>query len=65
MIVKSIAGQLGQRRARFALSSRSGHPPASHWSVSEFFALTKPRVTAFTWLFGPGDFDDKGYLSIG
>ena len=55
MIVKSIAGQLGQRRARFALSSRSGHPPASHWSVSEFFALTKPRVmmlAVFTALVG-------------
>src|SRR3979411_1244498 len=44
MNVKSIAGQLGQRRARFALSSDTAHPPADHWSVSDFVALTKPRV---------------------
>src|SRR6195256_1491594 len=44
MNVKSIAGQLGERRARFALSSRSAHPLAGHWSVSDFVALTKPRV---------------------
>src|SRR6201981_2858373 len=44
MNVKSIAGQLGERRARFASSSRSAHPLAGHWSVSDFVALTKPRV---------------------
>jgi protoheme IX farnesyltransferase len=44
MNVKSIAGQLGERRARFALSSDSAHPLAEHWSVSDFVALTKPRV---------------------
>src|ERR1700693_2611664 len=44
MNVKSIAGQLGERRARFALSSDSAHPLADHWSVSDFVALTKPRV---------------------
>jgi hypothetical protein len=42
------------------------HPRAG-WSLelSDFIAPTKPRVTAITWLFGLGDFDDKGYLSIG
>jgi protoheme IX farnesyltransferase len=44
MNVKSIAGQLGERRARFALSSDSAHPLADRWSVSDFVALTKPRV---------------------
>ena len=55
MNVKSIAGQLGERRARFALSSDSAHPLADHWSVSDFFALTKPRVmmlAVFTALVG-------------
>jgi protoheme IX farnesyltransferase len=55
MNVKSIAGQLGERRARFALSSRSAHPLAGHWSVSDFVALTKPRVmmlAVFTALVG-------------
>jgi protoheme IX farnesyltransferase len=56
MNVKSIAGQLGERRARFALSSDSAHPPlADHWSVSDFVALTKPRVmmlAVFTALVG-------------
>jgi heme o synthase len=55
MNVKSIAGQLGERRARFALSSHSVHPLAGHWSVSDFVALTKPRVmmlAVFTALVG-------------
>jgi protoheme IX farnesyltransferase len=55
MNVKSIAGQLGERRARFALSSDSVHPLAGHWSVSDFVALTKPRVmllAVFTALVG-------------
>ena len=64
MNVKSIAGQLGERRARFALSSDSAHPLADHWSVSDFVALTKPRVmmlAVFTALVGlssaPGRLD--------
>jgi heme o synthase len=55
MNVKSIAGQLGERRARFALSSHSAGPLAGHWSVSDFVALTKPRVmmlAVFTALVG-------------
>jgi protoheme IX farnesyltransferase len=55
MNVKSIAGQLGERRARFALSSDSAHALADHWSVSDFVALTKPRVmmlAIFTALVG-------------
>lgn len=55
MNVKSIAGQLGERRARFALSSDPAHPLADHWSVSDFVALTKPRVmmlAVFTALVG-------------
>jgi protoheme IX farnesyltransferase len=55
MNVKSIAGQLGERRARFALPSDSVHPLADHWSVSDFVALTKPRVmmlAVFTALVG-------------
>jgi protoheme IX farnesyltransferase len=55
MNVKSVAGQLGERRARFALSSDSAHPLAVHWSVSDFVALTKPRVmmlAVFTALVG-------------
>src|SRR5882757_9435958 len=55
MNVKSIAGQLGERRARFAISSDSAHPLAHHWSVSDFVALTKPRVmmlAVFTALVG-------------
>jgi protoheme IX farnesyltransferase len=64
MNVKSIAGQLGERRARFALSSHSAHPLADHWSLSDFVALTKPRVmmlAVFTALVGmssaPGRLD--------
>jgi heme o synthase len=55
MNVKSIAGQLGERRARLALSSDFAHPQAGHWSVSDFVALTKPRVmmlAVFTALVG-------------
>jgi protoheme IX farnesyltransferase len=55
MNVKSIAGQLGERRARFAISSGSAHPLADHWSVSDFVTLTKPRVmmlAVFTALVG-------------
>jgi heme o synthase len=55
MNVKSIAGQLGERRARFALPSDSAHPRDDHWSVSDFVALTKPRVmmlAVFTALVG-------------
>src|SRR5258707_1575809 len=55
MSVKSIAGQLGERRARFALSSRYAHALAGLWSVSDFVALTKPRVmmlAVFTALVG-------------
>jgi heme o synthase len=54
MNVKSIAGQLGERRA-LALSSDSAHPLADHWRVSDFVALTKPRVmmlAVFTALVG-------------
>jgi heme O synthase-like polyprenyltransferase len=55
MNVKSIAGQAGERRARFALSSDSAHALADHRSVSDFIALTKPRVmmlAVFTALVG-------------
>src|SRR3981189_3204542 len=55
MNVKFIAGQLGERRARFTISSDSAHPLADHWSVSDFVALTKPRVmmlAIFTALVG-------------
>ena len=55
MNVKSIAGELGQRRVRFASSSHSAYSPAGHWSVSDFVALTKPRVmmlAVFTALVG-------------
>jgi protoheme IX farnesyltransferase len=55
MNAKSIVGQLGERRARFALSFGSAPPLAGHWSVSDFVALTKPRVmmlAVFTALVG-------------
>jgi heme o synthase len=55
MNVKSIAGQLGERRARFASSSDSADPLAHRWRVSDFVALTKPRVMTlaiFTALVG-------------
>jgi hypothetical protein len=44
MNVKAIAGQLGERRSRFALSPDSVHPLADRWNVSDFVALAKPRV---------------------
>ena len=56
MNVKSIAGKLGERRARFALSSSVG-PLAGYRTVSDFVALTKPRVmmlAVFTALVGLG-----------
>src|SRR6202142_3807396 len=55
MNVKSIAGQLGEIRTRSALSSVSAHSLADHWRVSDFIALTKPRVmmlAVFTALVG-------------
>src|ERR1700733_2398269 len=55
MNVKSIAGQLGERRGRFAFSSVSTPPLADHWRVFDFVALTKPRVmmlAVFTALVG-------------
>ena len=55
MNVKSIAGQLGERRTRLALSSDSPRPLADRWRVSDFVALTKPRVmmlAVFTALVG-------------
>jgi protoheme IX farnesyltransferase len=55
MNVKSIAGQLGETRTRFALSSDPAHLLADRWSVSDFVALTKPRVmmlAVFTALVG-------------
>jgi protoheme IX farnesyltransferase len=55
MNVKSVAGHLGKRRARFALSARSAHPLAGLGRVSDFVALTKPRVmmlAVFTALVG-------------
>src|SRR5258708_11979525 len=55
MKVKSIAGRLGETRVRSALSSDSAQPLADHWRVSDFVALTKPRVmmlAVFTALVG-------------
>jgi protoheme IX farnesyltransferase len=55
MNVKSVAGQLGERRARFASSSRSTRSLAGRWNVSDFVALAKPRVmmlAVFTALVG-------------
>jgi protoheme IX farnesyltransferase len=70
MNVKSIAGQPGQRRARFVVSSRSAGPLAGHRSVSDFAALTKPRVmmlAVFTALVGlssaPGRLDPLATLA--
>ena len=62
MNVKSTAGQLGEKRARFALSSDSVRPLERHWSVSDFVALTKPRVmmlAVFTALVGLGSAPDR------
>jgi heme o synthase len=50
MNVKSIAGQLGERRTRVAC-----HALADHWRLSDFAVLTKPRVmmlAVFTALVG-------------
>jgi protoheme IX farnesyltransferase len=55
MNAKSMIGKLGERRARFALSSGSAHPLAGVWRLSDFVALTKPRVmmlAVFTALVG-------------
>jgi protoheme IX farnesyltransferase len=55
MNVKSIAGQLGERRSRLAPSSESAPALADRWRVSDFVALTKPRVmmlAVFTALVG-------------
>jgi heme o synthase len=55
MNVKSVAGQLGKRRARFASSSRSAYRLAGVSRISDFVALTKPRVmmlAIFTALVG-------------
>ena len=55
MNVKSITGRLGERRAHLASSSDSARPLVHHWSVSDFVALTKPRVmmlAVFTALVG-------------
>jgi protoheme IX farnesyltransferase len=55
MNLKSMAGELGESRARFALSSDPAHPTADHRRVSDFVALTKPRVmmlAVFTALVG-------------
>jgi len=54
MNVKSFAGHLGERRTRFAILSRS-YALVGHWRVSDFVALTKPRVmmlAVFTALVG-------------
>src|SRR6201988_920376 len=50
MNFKSTADELGERRADFARSSHSARPLAGQWSVSDFVALTKPRVMIFTFL---------------
>jgi heme o synthase len=55
MNVKSIAGQLGERRAGLASSSRYARQLLGRWSVSDYVALTKPRVMVlaiFTALVG-------------
>src|ERR1700738_3549856 len=55
MNVKSITGRLGERRAHLASSSDSARPLVHHWSVSDFVALTQPRVmmlAVFTALVG-------------
>src|ERR1700722_14702496 len=55
MNVKSIAGQLGERGARFTSPSCCAHPRAGLRNVFDFVALTKPRVmmlAVFTALVG-------------
>ena len=52
---KPTAGQLGERRARYALSFRCAVPLAGRRSASDLVALTKPRVmmlAVFTALVG-------------
>ena len=64
MHAKSVVGKLGERRARFAVSSGPVRPLVGYGSVSDFVALTKPRVmmlAVFTALVGlssaPGRLD--------
>src|SRR5882757_9231474 len=71
MNVKFIAGRLGERRARFASSSHSAAPLAGHWRLSDFVALTKPRVmmlAVFTALVGmsiaPGRLDPLTTVAV-
>jgi heme o synthase len=71
MNVKFIAGQLGERRARFASSSHSAAPLAGYRRVSDFVVLTKPRVmmlAVFTALVGmsiaPGRLDPPTILAV-
>jgi protoheme IX farnesyltransferase len=55
MNVKAVADQLGDSRSRVAISSDSAHQMADRRSVSDFVALTKPRVmmlAVFTALVG-------------
>lgn len=55
MNVKSFAGTIWERRARSASPSHSVRSLAGQWSVSDFVALTKPRVMSlavFTALVG-------------
>jgi protoheme IX farnesyltransferase len=55
MNVKAVADQLGDSRSRVAISSDSAHQLADRRSVSDFVALTKPRVmmlAVFTALVG-------------
>src|SRR5580698_952190 len=55
MNVKSIAGQLGERPAGLASSSLYARQLFGRWSVSDYVALTKPRVMVlaiFTALVG-------------
>jgi hypothetical protein len=55
MSVKFNAGQLGERRERFALSSDFVRSSVDHCRVSDFIALTKPRLmmlAVFTALVG-------------
>jgi protoheme IX farnesyltransferase len=55
MNVKSIAGQLVERRTHLARSPNSAPALAGRWRLSDFIALTKPRVmmlAVFTALVG-------------
>jgi heme o synthase len=57
MNVKSIAGQLGERRGGLAPAPDSAHSLADRWRVSDLVALTKPRVmmlAVFTAIVGLG-----------